>query len=182
MNITPHRLLPSLVASAGTLIAASLTAGCAAAPSAANFSVRTLAMQPSGDVESAVRTVLLRRDFVVVVAETAGPRFVALPRDHRPQSDSRRTRLDIRIAEVGGARKIFCRAEVQRQSTEARRIIALDTAIDDQPGATPLQREGATTVEQNTVWDTIGRDRTLEREIVNDLADALGGAPASAPK
>lgn len=181
MNTAPKRT-PALLASTAIACAIlTVTLGCATAPTAANFSVRTIAADPDADPESAVRNVLLRRDFVLVASESSGPRFVALPRTHRPRTDSSRTRIDIRFAEVGGARKIFCRAELQRQSTEARRIIALDTAMEDQPGATPLQREGASTVQQTTVWDTIGRDRALEREIIEELTAALGIPRTTAP-
>lgn len=181
MNTTPKRAAAPLASALVACAAIAALTGCATAPSAANFSVRTIAADPSADPEPAVRNVLLRRDFVLVAAESSGPRFVALPRNHRPRTDSSRTRIDIRFAEVGGARKIFCRAELQRQSTEARRIIALDTAIDDQPGATPLEREGASTVQQTTVWDTIGRDRTLEREVIEELVTALGIPRTTAP-
>jgi len=42
--------------------------------------------------------------------------------------------------------------------------------LSDLPTDTPIDREGATTQEQNTVWRTIGRDKSKERSILDIIA------------
>ena len=52
-------------------------------------------------------------------------------------------------------------------------------ARDDVPNDTAIDRDAATTKEQNTVWEPVGRDKSAERIIVQAILDRAG-VPASA--
>jgi hypothetical protein len=70
----------------------------------------------------------------------------------------------------------YASVTIQRQSTAAARQLAWPAGVyDGPPNQTPAQMEAATTAEQNETWMTERRDRTLEQQILTDLANALRG-------
>ena len=64
---------------------------------------------------------------------------------------------------------LFCRVEVQEQTTQSLRMLSLEQGTTDVPNETPIQREAATTPVQNTVWQTIRRDPAAERAILEAI-------------
>lgn len=49
-----------------------------------------------------------------------------------------------------------------------------DHRVSDIPDDTPIDRDAATTTEQNTVWRTIRRDKAAERRILEAILDQAG--------
>ena len=66
---------------------------------------------------------------------------------------------------------VYCKVVLQEQTTEAHRMFRHDHQVSDTPGDTPIDREAATTTEQNTVWQTIRRDKAAERRILEAVLD-----------
>ena len=92
----------------------------------------------------------------------------------RPSSRLRRL-ATVRVGQGAGVVNVYARVALQEQTTEAHRMFQRDHAISDIPGDTPIDREAATTSEQNTVWRTIGRDRAAERRILEAILEETGG-------
>jgi len=102
------------------------------------------------------------------------------PASRRPprlSSTGRQRRIaDMRVAHPDEQSRVYCRVLVQEQTTQAHRMLSLDQSGDDVPSATPIDREAATTDRQNTVWQTIRRDRITERRILSLVESSLKGA------
>ncbi len=83
-----------------------------------------------------------------------------------------RTMAEIRIVPSGGGCSVYCRVVIQQLTTAAHAMFMQDRGASDVPSDTPIDREGATTAEQNEVWTTIRRDRAKERAILEAIGDA----------
>ncbi len=83
----------------------------------------------------------------------------------------------VRLAHSGDVATFYCRVGIQQQTAEAHRMFRRDRTISDSPGQTPIEREAATTEEQNTVWRTIHRDKAAERRILKAIVEHSGSAP-----
>ena len=62
---------------------------------------------------------------------------------------------------------------LQRQGSASFRQFGSSGNYSTIPNDTPSQSEAATTPEQNEAWETRGRDRALERTIVQELYNAM---------
>ncbi len=93
-------------------------------------------------------------------------------------SDQYRLLADVRVFQSGDACKLYCRVSLQQQTTEAHRFFASNYTSTDIPTDTPIDREAATTVSQNTVWLTLRRIRSAERELLQTVNAQLN-RPAS---
>ncbi len=81
--------------------------------------------------------------------------------------------VEVRVADSGGAARVFCRVLIQEQTTQGHRMFASDRSGSDTPGDyTAINRDAATTTEQNTVWRTLRRDKSAERQIL-DMIEPL---------
>ena len=99
---------------------------------------------------------------------------VHLPAGQFLSSPNRQRRVvQIKVDERQGQVNIYCRVTVQEQVTEATRMFASQYRGVDIPDDTPIDRDAATTTEQNTVWRTRRRDKAAERRILADVLDAL---------
>jgi hypothetical protein len=87
----------------------------------------------------------------------------------------------VRIEEGAAGMTVFCKVAVQEQTTEAHRLRASDYRTSDSPGYTPIDRDAATTKQQNTVWQTIRRDKRAEREILTAIEERTGGDDTTPP-
>ncbi len=74
--------------------------------------------------------------------------------------------VQVRIEQGADGISVYCKVAVQEQVTEAYRMQAYDLHTADSPVHTPIEREAATTREQNTVWQTVRRDKRQECEIL----------------
>ena len=82
---------------------------------------------------------------------------------------------ELRLHETADAVRIYCRVNVQEQATQAHRLFVFDrSGGGDAPSETPIERDAATTTEQNTLWRTVGRDRTAERAILAAVIERTG--------
>lgn len=160
-----------------------LIGGCAVGhPSPASFSVRHFAAPAKIDPLDAAASIVRDFGYRVDMLDHQAGRLTTHPLESLPQdaprragsSDSNRRLVEIRIESKDDVMTIYCKVLLQQQTTEAHRLIALDQRGDDRPGRTPIEREAATDEEQNTVWDTVGRDKTQERAILSALSEQLG--------
>lgn len=166
--------------------------GCAA-PGAAlrDYSVRPL---PAGQTDAAfgaAEGVLLELGYEIRERDPAAGRLETVPIESTEATMSegaslRTARLrrvvQVRVMRDGEQARIYCNVSVQQLRTEAHRWLAFDRSSSDTPGQTPIEREAATTTEQNAVWETVDRDRAVERAILSAVLDRLGGeAPPEAP-
>ena len=84
-----------------------------------------------------------------------------------------RHRVELRVKPLSAGVKMFCKVDIQHQTTEAHRLLAFDRTGSDMPGRTPIDRDAATTIEQNTVWETVRRDKATERAILRAILDRM---------
>jgi len=88
------------------------------------------------------------------------------------QKPELRRQAFIRIIQRADSVKIHCKVTLQELVTEMHRFMVLDRQGIDTPTSTPIQREGATTVKQNSVWRTIRRDKLQERRILDAITSS----------
>ena len=87
--------------------------------------------------------------------------------------------VEVRVARSDGAAKLYCKVLVQEQATRAYGMYSSDRAGSDLPGSeTAIDRDAATTVEQNTIWRTLRRDTASERQILDAIFERTGGETA----
>lgn len=84
-------------------------------------------------------------------------------------SRSMRRFAEVRLSQSITGINIYCKVALQRQATEALRMFQHDSTVSDIPSETAIEREGATTVEQNVFWQTVRRDKTAERRILEAI-------------
>jgi len=80
----------------------------------------------------------------------------------------------VRLTRVGEATNVYCKVVVEEQTTEAHRFLFQDERGSDLPTETAIERDAATTAEQNTVWRMVRRDTAAERRIVDDILSRAG--------
>lgn len=87
------------------------------------------------------------------------------------------------VRQTGSGPSAYVKVSIQQPSTEAHRVVYSDAGRSDLPGdSSPFEREGALTKEQSTVWSTVGRDRAMERRILDRVRELLPvSRPAPAP-
>ena len=79
----------------------------------------------------------------------------------------------------GGSTTARLRIDLERQDTAQRAASPPDAyRLSDSPAYTPIERDAATTDQQNTVWTKVKRDRSLERALLEELCEQLAPAPS----
>jgi hypothetical protein len=168
-------------------------AGCAApGPSPLDFTVRTVAGQPVGVMMDVAEQVLSELGYAIAVRDPASGRLQTAPVEVAPvgasagpslRSGRLRRIAQIRVTPAPEGVSVHCNVSVQQQMSEAHRWLAFDRTSSDMPGQTAIERDAATTVEQNTVWETIRRDKAAERAILAAILDRVGDvAPQPSPQ
>ena len=160
--------------------------GCATqAPTAANFAVRHFENGDRAVFLAAAVAALEETGYETSPGEPDAGRLVSVPRfnvagdqptGRAPQISSKsltRRIAEIRVEKSGDRVSVFCRVLVQEQTTRAHRMLAFDQSGSDSPATTPIEREAATTDRQNTVWQTIRRDRSTERRILAVIGERV---------
>lgn len=137
------------------------------------------------DVVLAEAAVILKREFGRLTVDEAGRRIETVPHEfttargsgtardlYGGQSVMRRT-ARFRVGQRGAATIAALRIDIDRRDTTRQRIMhPRGHRLGDAPGhETPIDRDAATTYQQNTVWTRIGRDTRLERAILAELQD-----------
>ncbi len=152
------------------------------------------------DAVLAEATSILQREFGRVKVDRVARRITTTPVEYATgresgtardlyggQSTMRRT-AELNVGQRGGVTVARIRVDVERRDTVQRAAMRPEAhRLGDTPGnETPVDRDAATTAEQNTVWTLVRRDTRLERQLLEELrehfAQAAGGAePATAP-
>lgn len=84
-----------------------------------------------------------------------------------------RRRAYLSVSERGGATVARLRIDVERQDTGRQAVMhPRGTRLGDTPGQeTAIDRDAATTLQQNTVWTRVRRDTKLESAILEELRE-----------
>ncbi len=85
--------------------------------------------------------------------------------------------VEVQLDERAEAVNVYCKVSIQQQVTAAHRMFAYDRSGSDLPGDTPIERDAATTEEQNTVWQTVRRDKAAERRILEAILERAQPRP-----
>lgn len=172
MNSHVHRL--------GILFLLAIVAvhGCASPrPTAANYSVRRIEQRDRVEVLEAVVAALASLGYQIDRVDHAEGLVTTLPttvrpddraaRSHRGMSAARDLRriAQVRVEQTDQTSSVYCRVVVQHSTTEVHRMFGQDQRGRDVPNDTAIDRDAATTREQNTVWESIRRDRVAERQL-----------------
>ncbi len=86
---------------------------------------------------------------------------------------------EVRVLRGAGDSNLLCRVMIQEQATGAYRMHAQATRGSDVPNETAIDREAATTAEQNAVWQTVRRDRAAESAVLAAILERAGITPES---
>ncbi len=84
----------------------------------------------------------------------------------------RRT-AELEFSTRGGDLQAWCKVKIERLSTTDHRVWSSLRQHEDAPTQTPIEREAATTPQQNTVWTSGGRDQSMELQILSDLRQRI---------
>jgi hypothetical protein len=102
--------------------------------------------------------------------------LTSLPNEGPSTDSTRRARArtrrvaEVRLVESGDGVKVYCKVMVQELASGAYGLYAQDRATTDSPGEyTAINRDAATTQQQNTVWRTVRRDKMVERAILDRI-------------
>jgi hypothetical protein len=160
--------------------------GCSTpGPAWRNYSITRLQLQDPLVVFGLAETTLIDQGYLIDQRDQTAGLLTALHLDATPADEpaSRGRRLSskrpvrriawLRIQPAGETVKIHCKVLVQEQEAETHRMFARERGGRDTPGETPIERDAATTTEQNTIWRTIRRDRATERNILSRVLDDL---------
>lgn len=173
-----------------TMILAAQLAGCAASgPSASTFSLRHLPDTTVGGAFNASESALVSQGYSLDRRDPASGILVTQPVEsesrerygnqaRRLGTEGRRRRIvTMHTSEVQGGVNVFCRVMIQEQSTQVYQFLAETNRTSGSEETTAIDRDGATTARQNTVWRNVDRDRPAERAIL----EAIGTSSAPEP-
>lgn len=179
---------------AGAGLAAVLVAGCTAPGPAPRPEQERVIAAATPEQVLAEATAILRREFgrVHVNAEarqvTTDPVEFSTERESGTVRDLYRGRSVMRraahfqVGQRGGTTVARLRVDVERQDTERRAAVPpAGSRLSDLPGQdTPIDRDAATTAEQNTVWTFVRRDTRLASALLEELQDHFARQTADA--
>ncbi len=164
-----------------------LVGGCASpGPSPLNYGVRHVQGGDAAAVFWTARTTLVDLGYKIGLADPATGEIITQPTATTPDAErahvatrvASRSRLrrvvHVRVTQSRDAVNVYCKVAIQEQTTEAHRMFRRDHMISDTPDETPIDREAATTDEQNVVWQNIGRDKAAERRILEAILERTG--------
>jgi glyoxylate carboligase len=161
--------------------------GCASpGPSPFNYGVRHVQDGDAAAVFWTAHATLGNLGYRIGPADPAAGEIITQPTATTPDAErahvgtraASRSRLrrvvHVRVARSADAVNVYCQVAIQEQTTEAHRMFRRNHMISDTPGETPIDREAATTDEQNMVWQTIARDKAAERRILEAILERTG--------
>lgn len=91
-------------------------------------------------------------------------------------ASNRRCHLgELSLTPEGDGVSVRCKVRIQRLDTAERTAFAMERG-DDRPSETPVDRTGGLSTSSRQEWVNVGRDRRLERAILDAIADRLRGA------
>ncbi len=170
-----------------TLFAALGTTGCTIQDTAINPQQRVIT-GGSADEVLAAATLLLRDEFgaarpdyshyVVTTPwqEYTTQRDSGTARDFYGGESTLRRRATLKLLPRTQGPIARLQIDIERRDTAARNAIpASSSRISDLPGhETAIDRDAATTRQQNTVWTRVRRDTSLERALLKELQARFG--------
>ena len=176
----------------GIAVTSALAGACAlSGPHTVNAALRRFEAVNQPAVFAATATALVDLGYVLERQDegagilTTRP-ILDSPEDHRERRPGRlssvgatRRIAEVRLAQTAETISIYCRVIVQEQTTQAHRFLAGDYQGLDTPTTTAIERDAATTRQQNTVWRTIRRDKAAERRILSAVDERLNPTPRS---
>jgi len=92
-----------------------------------------------------------------------------------------RRKAIVRVSQSGDQASIDCVVITERLDTSDYRVFAMNREFDDVNNQTPIDEDAATSARQNDVWTEVGRDRGMERQILNVARDRLRGETSPVP-
>ncbi len=164
-----------------------LTSCAAPSPTPVDYTVRHVQKRDRSATLDAAEAALIELSYNIERRDPAEGVITTQPVEAQAGLDSTRaaslsthpkTRriVEVRVQNEDGATKVFCKVLIQEQTTQAHRMFASDRSGSDAPGDnTAINRDAATTAEQNSVWRTLRRDKSTERNILNAIIERTGG-------
>jgi hypothetical protein len=133
-------------------------------------------------VFDAAETALLEQGYRIDRRDPAAGLLQTLPLEGTPADPSlregfggsrsvTRRKAEVRIEVEPDGTRANCKVAVQRLSRPAHRFVGRDRYGMDTPDETPIDRDAATTEEQNTIWQTTHRDKAMERAILDAILE-----------
>ncbi len=157
--------------------------GCnASTPELSRFSLQRLESPSDSDLMDRVRLALTVEGYVVDRVDNRTGDVLTLPKHTTSVAESLPSRglsgaprllrrmARVRLVERTDSASLYCRVVLQEQITETHRLFRLDRGGSDTPVGTAIDRDAASTGEQNVVWKTLRRDQAAERRILNAIA------------
>ncbi len=167
-----------------TLSALAALAGCTESAGVSAQQQRVI-KDAGPDEVLAAAAAILQREFGRVRVDAASRRIVTEPVEFTTQRDSgtardlyhgrsvMRRKATFDVGQRSGATVARLRVDVERQDTARQRVMQPEThRISDAPGhETPIDRDAATSEQQNTVWTRVRRDTKLEQSLLDELRE-----------
>jgi hypothetical protein len=184
------------LAAAATLYAAALCTGCSDTPPVELYQSRLIDCPAPVEVLRAAADEL-RTDFGRVSVDEAALRIETQPAEFvsNRQTGSARDLVGVKstlrrtarfVAQPRGGQTLArVRIDVERLDiTRDAFLVQSEDRLSDRPNLTPIERDAATSAEQNRHWTRVRRDSQLERALLDALdqrfaARATSTAPAA---
>ncbi|UCG15821.1 MAG: hypothetical protein JSV19_11055 [Phycisphaerales bacterium] len=160
-------------------------AGCASpAPSKLNYGMMRIESASRAEVMPAAEQAV-REHFRIATTDPAAGVIEAHPLEGSEPGRTRRAGdmlgahrrvrrvAQVRVVDAEDGVNVFCKVLVQQYESDERRLFAREHALSDTPIETPAAAEAATSAEQNATWRARGRDKVLERQILQAIDERI---------
>jgi len=161
-------------------------AGCAGPrPSSSKFALRRLPQADAAEVFRVAEAALLECGFQIRSAIPSEGRVNTFPLSAEGLAEGIRAELapvapearrvaTLHVKPGNEEVSVFCRVDLQQPSSDVLELQFASHDLSDIPSDTPIDRDAATTAEQNTLWRNVGRDRALERLLLARIIETSG--------
>ena len=164
-----------------------LAGGCAASRvSPSQFASRQVPGASRSNLFTAARQTLVKLGYRLDQVDAIAGVITAEPTDAELQERTAQTRatlstpgrerrvVDIRLIEGADGPRVHCRVSIQLLTTEAHRMFRHDRPGTDIPHETAIDLDAAANAAQNSVWKTVRRDKSAERQILDAIVRTAG--------
>ena len=87
--------------------------------------------------------------------------------------------VEVRVESTAEGTRVYCQVANQELASQEYQLFRAAHSGDEGIGETAIDRDAATTTEQNTVWRTVSRDRAEERAILDAIERRTGPPPSN---
>lgn len=129
----------------------------------------------------AIRRADIDRGWMVTQPARAHELEAAAIRDILGREADERRVVTMRVLPESAGATVYCKVEVQQPYSDEFSLYSDAHKPSDTLSDTPIDRDAATTDEQNTVWRTRRRDRDLERSLLDAVVQAVSGDAVPQP-